>query len=656
MMKRLLLSVGVVLSGLGVFAQTVETALKDMFDGRVQKARKDLEAVVAGKPNDAEANYWLGQAMLAAAKPNGQAAQVAAREKVKELYTKAMAATSQSPLLMVGVGHIELLEGKNAEAKAHFDAAIAATANKKNKKYGEPAILNAIVRANADGSSKIGDLALTEEKAKQSEEILGATPDMFVNLGIMYLKTGGENGGPAKRSFEKALALDANYAPALYRIGLIFESQRNTEMFMDYYQKSVQANSKFAPGYLELYEHWSMKDVNKAQEYLEAYVANSDKDRETDYFKGDYLFRAGKYTESLKMAEEIEAGLNGERFPKVNKLYAFNYDRLGGKLLPNGVSIGMGKSQVTQLLKDPKSVSKTSIPAGTSEMWFYDGYAIGFDTNGLVDYVLESKGTVEPNAPNSKEYFTKAMQYLEKYMAETEDDNKSADDYALMAAQYLKVPGNLEKAELNAEKAVSMDTSLVGKVAIMDKLIAAYGAQQNWAGQFKWMKRRNELKPDNSARNLFFMVDAAHKAKLYDDAVAMASQYITTFPDQVQGYSLKVRSAMAADPDTSKGSAIEALDQYSAFMMSDTAKYRKRIINNHGYKIYYYIVKAQDFTKALASANDILALEPTNEYALGAKAEAERFIKATGGKAAAAGGAKPAAASGNVPKTPEPRK
>lgn len=584
MMKRFLLSVGVVLSGLGVFAQTVETALKDMFDGRVQKARKDLEAVVAGKPNDAEANYWLGQAMLAAAKPNGQAAQLAAREKVKELYTKAMAATSQSPLLMVGVGHIELLEGKTAEAKAHFDAAIAATANKKNKKYGEPAVLNAIVRANADGNSKIGDLALTEEKAKQSEEILGATPDMFVNLGIMYLKTGGENGGPAKRSFEKALALDANYAPALYRIGLIFESQRNTEMFMDYYQKSVQANSKFAPGYLELYEHWSLKDVNKAQEYLEAYVANSDKDRETDYFKGDYLFRAGKYTESLKMAEEIEAGLNGERFPKVNKLYAFNYDRL-----------------------------KDSV---------------------------------------------KAMQYLEKYMAETEDDNKSADDYALMAAQYLKVPGNLEKAELNAEKAVSMDTSVAGKVAIMDKLIGAYGAQQNWGGQFKWMKRKNELKPDNSARNLFFMVDAAHKAKLYDDAVTMASQYITTFPDQIQGYSLKVRSAMAADPDTSKGTAIEALDQYSTFMMSDTAKYRKRIINNHGYKIYYYFVKAQDFTKALESANDILKLEPTNEYALGAKAEAERFIKAAGGKAAAAGGggAKPAGAGGNTPKTPEPRK
>lgn len=581
-MKRFLLAVGVVFSGLGLFAQTLETALKDMFDGRVQKACKDLEAIVAGKPNDAEANYWLGQAMLAAAKPNGQAAQAVAREKVKELYTKAMAATSQSPLLMVGVGHIELLEGKAAEAKAHFDAAIAATAQKKNKKYGEPAVLNAIVRANADGSSKIGDLALTEEKAKQSEEILGATPDMFVNLGIMYLKTGGENGGPAKRAFEKALALDANYAPALYRIGLIFESQGNTEMFLDYYQRAVQANSKFAPGYLELYEYWSMKDVNKAQEYLDAYVANADKDRETDYFKGDYLFRAGKYSESLKIAEEIEAGLNGERFPKLNKLYAFNYDRL-----------------------------KDSV---------------------------------------------KAMQYMEKYMAETDDDNKSADDYALMAVQYLKVPGNLVKAELNAEKAVSMDTSLVGKVAIMDKLIAAYGAQQNWAGQFKWMKRRNELKPDNSARNLFFMTDAAHKAGLYDDAMAMASLYISNFPDQIQGYSLKVRSAMAADPDTSKGTAIEALDQYSTFMMSDTAKYRKRIINNHGYKVYYYFVKAQNYAKALEAANDILKLEPDNEYALNAKAEAERFLKATGaGKAAGAGsgGAKPAGAGGNTPKASE---
>ncbi len=353
-------------------------------------------------------------------------------------------------------------------------------------------------------------------------------------------------------------------------------------MFMDYYQKSVQANSKFAPGYLALYEQWAQKDVNKAQEYLEQFVNNADKDREIDYFRGDYLFRAGKYTESLKIAEEIKSGLNGEKYAKVNKLFAFNYDRL-----------------------------KDSI---------------------------------------------KAMQAMEAFMAEQEDENKVADDYAMMAAQYLKVPGNLEKAELNAEKAVSMDTSVAGKVAIMDKLIGAYGAQQNFAGQFKWMKRKNELKPDNSARNLFFMIDAAHKAKLYNDAVAMASQYITTFPDQVQGYSLKVRSAMAADPDTSKGTAIEALDQYSTFMMSDTAKYRKRIINNHGYKIYYYFVKAQDFAKALESANDILKLEPTNEYALGAKAEAERFIKAAAGKGAAAVGTKPAGTGGNTPKAPEPRK
>ncbi|QGW27352.1 tetratricopeptide repeat protein [Phnomibacter ginsenosidimutans] len=570
MMKRFFLSMMALAVAFGVYAQTVQEAYKDLMDGRVDKAQTSLEGLLAKDPASAEVNYWLGQVYITQGQLHRNSSW---RDKAKEVYTKAMTSTNQNPLIVVAVGHIELLEGKTAEAMAHFDGAVLASATKKNKKYGDPVVLNAIVRANAGGDSKIGDVKYAETKAAQSEELMGATPDMFVSLGIVYLKGGGENGGPAKRAFEKAIALDPNFAPAYWRIGKIFESQKNPEMYLDFYEKAIKASDKFSLSYLSMYDHYKNRDVNKAKEYIELFIANADKDIETDYFYADYLFRAGKYQESLQKAKDIEASLSGEKFAKVNKLYSFNYDRL-----------------------------KDSV---------------------------------------------KAMEYMEKYLAQEDADKIEGEDYAYMAASYLKVPGNVVKAETMAEKAIGLDTSVAGKVIIMDGMANAYTTQQDWVGAYKWMARKQQVKPDNSARNLYFLSDAALKAKEFDACQSIASQYIASFPDQPQGYIFKSRAAIAADPDTSKGSAIPAIDEYTQFLMKDTVKNKGRIIQNHGYKVFYYLVKAQDYQKAIDAGNAILAIDPANAYGQMAISEAQRLLKANGGKAtSAAGGNKPTAATG----------
>ena len=566
MMKRVLFFMVAMVAALSpVFAQTQQDAYRDLTDGRLLKAQKDFEALVAKEPGNPEFNYWLGQVYLLQGQlPNVSVQQQQLlREKAKGVFSKGLEATKQNPLLVVAMGQIDLLEGKAADARTKFDAAIAATANKKNKKYGDPAILNAIVRANSVGDSRTGDAAYAIEKATQSEELQGGTPDMFTSLGIIYLKGGGENGGLAKRAFEKALDIDPNFAAAYWRVGRIFESQKNPEMFLGFYEKAINANPRFAPAYLSLYNYYSNRDVNKAKQYLDFFIANADKDRETDYFYADYLFRAGQYQESLKKGQEIEAALAGDKFPKVFKLYAFNYDRLRDSV--------------------------------------------------------------------------KAMDYMEKYMNEELPERISGEDYANMASYYLKVPGNTTKAEIVAEKAIAADTSVQGKLDIMESLANAYSAQQEWKGYYKWLSRKQQLKPDNSARAYYFLADAAYKAKEYVAAQEVATEYIKLYPDQPQGYLFKYRAAVAADPDTSTGSAIPAVDEYTNFLMKDTVKNKGRIIQNHGYKVYYYLVKAQDYGKALESANAILAIDPSNSYGAMAKSEAERLLKATGGKGTGSG-------------------
>ncbi len=531
----------------------IDQARKDIMDNRFTSAISTLKTQVQQNPASPEANYWLGQAYLAQRAEEPEALNLA-----RDIYQKAMTATSQNPLIVVGTGHVEMLDGKEAASRAHFAAAIEATANRKNKRYGEPEILKAVIRAIADGTSQMGDRDLAIAKGKNLEELAATDAETYVNLGKVHLKGGGEYGGPAKRAFDDALAKDGSYAEAFYRIGKIFESQRNVSEYLGYYIRAVQADEKFLPAYLALYDYYKNRDVNEAKKYMDGYLANADKNLENDYWAADFEFRAGNYQQSLQRGKQIEASLNGTKFPKVYKLFAFNYDRLGDSI--------------------------------------------------------------------------QALQNMEKFMKEEHPSKITSDDYSAMATIYLKVPQYVAQADAMTEKAVALDTVVENKLQYMKAIADAYAAQESYDGQYKWLKKSMEIREDTTAYNYFYLIDAAHKSGNYPEADKWAVRYINSYPDQTQGYALRVRSAQAADVDTSQGTAIPAIDQYVEFLRKDTATNKSRIITQLGYKIYYYLVKAGDYQKALEFSNAILAMDPENDYAKMTKAEAERLLKAMGNR------------------------
>ncbi|TAD83773.1 MAG: hypothetical protein EAY75_14390 [Bacteroidetes bacterium] len=541
-MKRLFLSLSAIFGVALLFAQTQQDGRRFLYHQRTKSAKEVFEKLLTANPADVEANYWLGQTLLAADDLAG----------AKAHYAKAMVATTQNPLIVVGAGHVELLEKKNAEARAHFDAALATTKNKKNKNYGDANVLAAIGRANADGSSEFGDAEYGIQCLKQAAELDPTNPEPMVSMAIAYLKRGPDNGGNAKKALDEALFRDPKHARAYVRIGKLFESQKNTSILLENYNKAIEVDADHAPAYLSLYTYYQNRDVNKAKEYLDKYVATADKDLETSYFAADYLFRAGRYQESLDAAKAIEAGLNGTSYPKLNKLFAFNYDRLNDSIA--------------------------------------------------------------------------AKNAMERYMQTEQPEKISVDDYSMSAKTYLRVPGNEAQADAAVEKAVAADTSVANKIEIMKQMAAAYAAVGNAEAQFRWLDKAYQLSPDNSARNLFFMADAAMKSKKYEDAMRISDTYINLFPDQAQGYTFFRNAAVAQDSDTSKGTAIAAVDRQSQFLMGDTAKNRKKIIFNAGYKIVYYLTKSKEYNKALESANAILTLEPGNVYGLQAKEISERFL------------------------------
>src|SRR5262245_7175850 len=91
----------VMLSSSMVTAQT-EQGKKFLYDQRYKSAKETLEKVVAANPNDIEATYWLGQTLI---KMKDSIA-------AKNLYSKLLQQNGNAPLVLAGMGQVELLEGK----------------------------------------------------------------------------------------------------------------------------------------------------------------------------------------------------------------------------------------------------------------------------------------------------------------------------------------------------------------------------------------------------------------------------------------------------------------------------------------------------------------------------------------------------------------
>lgn len=311
-------------------AQSIPDGIKLLQAVYKNKSAKDvLQKAYDANPKDPQAIYWLGIANVAKNREVLSADGVAA---ARAIYQKALQDGVNDPLIWVGQGTMDILESNNINAaKQKFEQAITTTTETKGKNKGKPspAILNAIGFANALGGSTVGDPLYGIEKLKQAAAIDLTNPDIMTNMGICYLKTGGENGGEAVKAFQDAISRDPKNARAMWRIGKVYQSQNNKESLEQYFNNAIAADPTFPAPYLELFNYYSNRDVVRAKGYLDDFLKYADKDPLNDFFYAEYLFRAGKYSESLAKAKEIEASAGLAAAPRLSLLYAYNYDRLG---------------------------------------------------------------------------------------------------------------------------------------------------------------------------------------------------------------------------------------------------------------------------------------------------------------------------------------
>ena len=156
---------------------------------------------------------------------------------------------------------------------------------------------------------------------------------MYINLGINYLKLGGEFGGDAVTAFQNAISKDPKNAYAYYRIGKIYQTQNNNESLEENYKKAIEADMAIAPVYFALYDFYKDKNSSMAKSNLDLFLNYADKDPRFEYYSADYLYNSKQFDQSLEKAKAMEAAGNLTIFPALAVLLAKNYDHKGDSIL-----------------------------------------------------------------------------------------------------------------------------------------------------------------------------------------------------------------------------------------------------------------------------------------------------------------------------------
>ncbi len=301
-----------------VYAQSLQDGVNDLYAERYKSAKATFEKLLASNPNNIDATYWLGQTYIGMGDIPG----------AKAVYEKALLASANAPLVIVGMGQVELNEKKVSEARQRFEAAITMT---RGKKGDDPVILNAVGRAitntyNTKDKSG-GDINYAVEKLQAAALRDPKNAEIFLNLGNAIRKAKpGEGGGEAFTNYQKAAEANPNFPVSYYRMAQLFNTQRNWDLFEKYLNDAIAKDPRFAPAYYDLYYYkLSRLDFAAAQDLDTKYIANSDPDPQADHFKAQTSWAEKKYDDAINISKGIIAKAGAQTKARTYILLADSY-------------------------------------------------------------------------------------------------------------------------------------------------------------------------------------------------------------------------------------------------------------------------------------------------------------------------------------------
>ncbi|WP_188931575.1 tetratricopeptide repeat protein [Puia dinghuensis] len=309
-MKRVLFVFAIFFMMGGSKAQSVAEARKLLYYDRYDGAASQLRAALKADPGNSEA-WWLLE-------------QVYVHQKrvpaLRDTLGQMPAAVAQQPMGLCAYGQLLLEEHKKDSAMGYFNRAMEMTKQK------DVPVMLAITRAEDAADSADANYAYAVDVLNKAIKREKRNADLYVAQGNIYRHM--MDGTNAYKAYQDALAQDSHNVEALYRMGKIFVSQNNAEMYLKYFTDATTADPLYAPAWYELYYYNYFRDVNKAKECLDHYIAASDPSPKNDYLVTDLLYSSRKYAEAIDHARQLIARQGKVSEPRLYKLVAYSYKEL----------------------------------------------------------------------------------------------------------------------------------------------------------------------------------------------------------------------------------------------------------------------------------------------------------------------------------------
>ena len=311
-MKRLILAClcASLLLNVTAFAQNLEEGKQHLFAMRSASAIAHFEKLHAAAPTNPEIIYWLGQSYL-----ESEESMIERLAQARKVYAAGLTATSDAPLVKVGMGHVELLSGQTESARQHFESALVATQDRKGNN--NPQIAFAIGRAlhEVEKADHAWGVRLMEDAANRSPK----NPEMWVLLGNLHRKANpGEGGNQAFICYSKAIEIDSTHGPAYLRRSRMAEKAQDYELQKSLLDRAIAKNPGFTAAYYDLYYYFLYRlKLVEAEEQLNKYIGSKPvKELQDEFLYAQLCWKKADYDCAINKTEKLIEQMGAKAKPK----------------------------------------------------------------------------------------------------------------------------------------------------------------------------------------------------------------------------------------------------------------------------------------------------------------------------------------------------
>ena len=434
------MTLGLLLVGSAVFAQSLTDARKAIDAEQYQKGKAILNSLTSSQPTNAENFFYLGNLYLTTSPIYIRPDYI---DSAKTAFDKGIAADNEYALNYVGLGAVDL--AKKGSPKANFDKALSLT--KKKDHITDLFIGRAYVNA---PTPMISEGLVHLEKAKALED---KDAQLYLVLGDAYRTL--QKNSEAFSAYRNAFELDKTFLRSKVELGKINKMSKAFPEANEEFKSVIALDPNYGPAYRELAETyylwaWDSKKeyserMQQALQYYEKYMDLTDRSLDSRLRHADFLFLAKDFKSLEREANEM-AKLDKVN-PRVLRYLAYS-------AFENG-----NYASTAQALKE--FISKVEPSRIISQDYLYLGRAQMKDTTMLSEGMANIIKAVELDSTNAVvmseigQNLYKAKKYIDAaqaYEIAIKNPERSLLDYYYLGMSYYFTYGDQKVNNMNPPK------------------------------------------------------------------------------------------------------------------------------------------------------------------------------------------------------------